>query len=222
MTLSGQLRIRILERDGYRCIYCGQSSRSAVLQVDHVVPRARGGSDDPTNLVTACYECNAGKSDDLVALPDYIVLATLPPIASPRVPIHRRGWEFEANIRWPEDHDMLEMAGGRGRYADTRFAVVSWCAALRVRLHHTAMEAGNAMSALVHGGCDHGCRGDHQLVDMAVPEVIDQAAEKLRGLRRARHIQECGPCESTSAGRGPAAALRRAVDRSAAGTWPCP
>jgi hypothetical protein len=32
------------------------------LRVDHVVPKAIGGSDDPTNLVAACESCNGGKS----------------------------------------------------------------------------------------------------------------------------------------------------------------
>jgi hypothetical protein len=32
------------------------------LTIDHVVPDTLGGSDDPTNLVTACSECNSGKS----------------------------------------------------------------------------------------------------------------------------------------------------------------
>jgi len=32
------------------------------LEVDHVVPRSRGGTDDPENLVTSCQDCNRGKS----------------------------------------------------------------------------------------------------------------------------------------------------------------
>ena len=48
----------IFERDGLRCVYC----RSAEgLTVDHRFPRARGGSNDPQNLVTACRYCNSSK-----------------------------------------------------------------------------------------------------------------------------------------------------------------
>jgi len=32
------------------------------LQVDHVKPKAVGGTDDPKNLTTACKDCNAGKA----------------------------------------------------------------------------------------------------------------------------------------------------------------
>lgn len=54
-------RFRILERDGFACRYCGRRPPAVVLEVDHVMPRCLGGSDDPTNLVAACEDCNAGK-----------------------------------------------------------------------------------------------------------------------------------------------------------------
>ncbi len=38
-------------------------SPEVVLEVDHIVPVAGGGSDDTINLVTACWECNRGKSN---------------------------------------------------------------------------------------------------------------------------------------------------------------
>jgi hypothetical protein len=50
-------RVRILERDGRTCRYCGEPATS----VDHVMPYARGGSDDDGNLVAACYWCNTTK-----------------------------------------------------------------------------------------------------------------------------------------------------------------
>ena len=57
------LRFEILTRDGYRCRYCGASSETAVLHIDHILPRADGGLNDSENLVTACADCNLGKSD---------------------------------------------------------------------------------------------------------------------------------------------------------------
>jgi hypothetical protein len=61
--LPAQLRFRILQRDGFRCRYCGRpgSAPDVVLHVDHVVPRAAGGATDEGNLLTACEECNLGK-----------------------------------------------------------------------------------------------------------------------------------------------------------------
>lgn len=64
-TTSKSLRFRILVRDRFRCVYCGASAKDGKtkLEVDHVKPRARGGKTDPSNLVTSCEPCNAGKSD---------------------------------------------------------------------------------------------------------------------------------------------------------------
>jgi 5-methylcytosine-specific restriction endonuclease McrA len=56
------LRFAILERDGFRCRYCGAPAPEVRLHVDHVIPVIAGGSDDPENLVAACEDCNLGKS----------------------------------------------------------------------------------------------------------------------------------------------------------------
>lgn len=62
MAVSKRTRYEVLKRDNHTCRYCGATAPDAVLTVDHVVPTALGGSDDPTNLVAACKDCNAGKS----------------------------------------------------------------------------------------------------------------------------------------------------------------
>ncbi|HXZ11544.1 MAG TPA: HNH endonuclease [Candidatus Sulfotelmatobacter sp.] len=55
--------IAILERDGYRCQYCGLDGMASFenalnMSVDFVVPRARKGKKDPRNLVACCRSCN--------------------------------------------------------------------------------------------------------------------------------------------------------------------
>jgi hypothetical protein len=62
MAVSRRLRFEILRRDGHTCRYCGASAPDVKLTVDHVVPTALGGGDQPSNLVTACEGCNGGKS----------------------------------------------------------------------------------------------------------------------------------------------------------------
>jgi hypothetical protein len=61
VPMSQKLRFQILERDGFKCQYCGATAANAELQVDHIRPVARGGGNEETNLVTACRWCNSGK-----------------------------------------------------------------------------------------------------------------------------------------------------------------
>lgn len=62
MALSVRTRFEVFKRDGFTCRYCGRTTPTVILQVDHVVPVSAGGSDDEMNLVTSCWECNSGKS----------------------------------------------------------------------------------------------------------------------------------------------------------------
>lgn len=62
MALNKRIRFEVMRRDNHACRYCGAMAPDAKLTIDHVVPVALGGSDEPTNLVTACVDCNAGKS----------------------------------------------------------------------------------------------------------------------------------------------------------------
>ena len=65
--ISPGLRFKVLKRDGFRCQYCGRSAKDgAVLEVDHIIPKSKGGTNDMDNLITACRECNRGKRDKLL------------------------------------------------------------------------------------------------------------------------------------------------------------
>ncbi len=58
------LRWQVFQRDGWKCVACGRSSQDEViLQVDHILPRSRGGPDSLDNLQTLCTVCNQGKSN---------------------------------------------------------------------------------------------------------------------------------------------------------------
>lgn len=62
MSVSKRLRFEILRRDQSTCRYCGATAPDVAVTIDHVIPVALGGTDDPTNLVTACAACNSGKT----------------------------------------------------------------------------------------------------------------------------------------------------------------
>lgn len=61
--ISPRTRYEVFERDGYTCQYCGAKAPNVELHVDHIVPVSKGGTNDLSNLVTACAECNLGKSN---------------------------------------------------------------------------------------------------------------------------------------------------------------
>ena len=62
-TLSVRKRFLVFKRDGYTCRLCRTSGGR--LEVDHIVPVAKGGSDSLLNLQTLCYPCNRGKRDSV-------------------------------------------------------------------------------------------------------------------------------------------------------------
>lgn len=62
MPISTRTRFEIFKRDDFTCRYCARKSPEVVLEVDHIVPQCEGGTDDPVNLATSCWECNRGKS----------------------------------------------------------------------------------------------------------------------------------------------------------------
>jgi 5-methylcytosine-specific restriction endonuclease McrA len=74
-----QLREYLLLKWQRRCAYCGASGLP--LQVEHIIPKARGGSDSPSNLTLACEPCNQTKGDQTArefGFPDVQVQARLP------------------------------------------------------------------------------------------------------------------------------------------------
>lgn len=56
-------RLNIYARDAFTCQYCGERQPTEDLTFDHVLPRARGGRTEWTNIVTCCRACNGSKAD---------------------------------------------------------------------------------------------------------------------------------------------------------------
>lgn len=115
MPVNKRTRYEVLKRDNFTCRYC--RSTEGELTVDHVVPVALGGADEPTNLVAACRDCNAGKAS---TTPDEATVAQADESAirwaeavkvaaqkmlSDRPPADtiRHSWFVEEWARWNED-----------------------------------------------------------------------------------------------------------------------
>lgn len=64
--IPDRLRLRVLFRDDFSCVFCGRSpatERGVRLHVDHKIPFSTGGETVFENLQTLCQECNLGKGN---------------------------------------------------------------------------------------------------------------------------------------------------------------
>ena len=74
-----EIRSYLLEKFGRRCVYCGCGETA--FEIDHVVPKSRGGSNRVSNLVLSCHDCNSAKGGRTAAEfghPHVAVQAQLP------------------------------------------------------------------------------------------------------------------------------------------------
>lgn len=59
-------RVRVFDRDEYRCRYCNKQLTLQTATLDHVIAVSNGGGNSIDNLVTACLDCNSRKNGRLV------------------------------------------------------------------------------------------------------------------------------------------------------------
>jgi 5-methylcytosine-specific restriction enzyme A len=58
ISFPKEVREYVFQRDNHQCQSCGRSSK---LTIDHIIPLAKGGSNDISNLQTLCTSCNSQK-----------------------------------------------------------------------------------------------------------------------------------------------------------------
>lgn len=93
-TLPDSLRQQVFARAGHRCEYCLTSRRviGMPLVVDHIVPRALGGTDELDNLCAACYRCNEHKG---------VKTHDLDPMTGEFVPLFHPRWHiWQEHLAW--------------------------------------------------------------------------------------------------------------------------
>lgn len=91
-------REQVLERHGYRCVYCGEQFDAVELTLDHVQPIMRGGDHSEGNLVACCVGCNLEKG----GAPAWAFLSTRPAV--------RRNFLRYARWIWPRLRRAVEEA----------------------------------------------------------------------------------------------------------------
>jgi 5-methylcytosine-specific restriction enzyme A len=63
ISIPLEVRQYVLERDRLQCQSCGKTAQQSILHIDHIVPLAKGGTNDLSNLQTLCQGCNSSKGD---------------------------------------------------------------------------------------------------------------------------------------------------------------
>ena len=97
MSISDTLKEKIRDSAGYRCGYClsAQKYVFAPLEIEHLMPTAKGGTDEEENLWLACRMCNGFKSDNIEALD---------PSTKQVVPLFNpRKQKWNEHFAWSED-----------------------------------------------------------------------------------------------------------------------
>jgi len=114
IPIPRKLRFEILTRDKFTCLYCGARAPSVCLEVDHVIPVSKGGTNHPSNLVSSCRDCNQAKRDgELEFLPEAVFLIVCP-----------RPW---ANIRYPGEPEDPSQENVSWSVIKSLIGCVWWC-----------------------------------------------------------------------------------------------
>lgn len=61
--MQESVRSKLLKESGNRCFYCGAPISVRSMTIDHIIPKAKGGSDHFSNKTCACGRCNNDKAD---------------------------------------------------------------------------------------------------------------------------------------------------------------
>ncbi len=107
--ISATLRQRVAETARFRCGYCLASQRiiGPLLEIEHIIPEALGGSSDEENLFMACPMCNSHKSQRIEAVDPESLRAV--PLFNPRTEVWHQHFE------WIEDGAVIRGKTSKGR-----------------------------------------------------------------------------------------------------------
>lgn len=106
--MNERTKARVRKRAGHRCEYCHltqDESPLAALHIEHITPKAHGGTDDFENLALACIDCNLHKGPNLTGFD---------PLTSRITPLfHPRRDSWVEHFKWHGIHIEGKTAVGR-------------------------------------------------------------------------------------------------------------
>lgn len=184
-----ELRAYLLEKWQRTCAYCGQGQ--VPLQIEHIVPRAKGGSDRVANLTLACQECNQSKGNRdvqefLANKPE--VLASL--LAQTKAPLRDAAAINSTRGRLCEQLKALDVpletaSGGLTKYNRTRCHLpkTHWCDAACVGASTPERLDVRGVSPLHIMATGHGSRQMCLMDRFGFPRTGPKQQKRVKGLQ---------------------------------------
>ena len=206
MSISVRTRFEVFKRDRFTCSYCGRTPPEVLLEVDHIIPRAAGGSDDLANLTTACATCNRGKSARL--------------LEEGTAPVVGRATVEELAERFEQAKAYMELLGGLQSVVDRQVEMViaAWARAFNAETVEDADGAVWRLAGLEPWPSESSLR--RVLRSMTLDDVlvaVDIAAAKMQGWADRNAVRYFfGVCHrSIKEGRSPGSPLAESSDADA-------
>ena len=189
-TLAGyETREYLLQKWGRRCSYCGKEG--IPLQVEHIQPHARGGSDRVSNLCLACKPCNTRKGTQAIAE----FLKKKPEVlkriqAQAKAPLKDAAAVNAARFALLEQLKRLGLPVECGSGGSTKFnraqrglPKTHWLDAACVGASTPERLQVRGVSPLLIEACGHGCRRVHNVNAIGLPRSAPKGPKKVRGFQ---------------------------------------
>jgi 5-methylcytosine-specific restriction endonuclease McrA len=187
-ALAGyELREYLLEKWGRQCAYC--NARNVPLQIDHILCRARGGTDRAGNLTLACQACNVKKGTQLAAdflkeKPDVLALIlarTTVPLKDV-APVNATRWELYQRLR-ATGLPIECGTGGRTKYNRARLDLpkAHWIDAACVGASTPEHLCTTGIIPLLITANGHGSRQMCRMDEYGFPRTRPKQARRVKG-----------------------------------------
>ena len=181
-----EVREYLLEKWGRGCAYC--SEKNVPLEIEHIVPKSRGGSDRVSNLTLACHTCNQKKGNQTAA-----------EFGHPEVQAHAAAMNA---TRWAL-YQKLQITGlpiecgtgGRTKYNRTRLSLpkAHWIDAACVGESGTSVRVDVALQPLVIRATGHGSRQMCRMDKYGFPRTGPKQARCVHGFKTGDRVKASVP-----------------------------
>lgn len=198
-----EMREYLLEKWGRRCAYCGD--KNVPLQVEHITPKSRGGSNKVGNLTLACRPCNETKGNKTAAEfghPEVQAKAGTP--LKDAAAMNASRWRLFERLK-KAGLPVECGTGGRTKFNRTRLGLpkTHWIDAACVGQSGEKVRAGD-LSPLLISATGHGRRTRCRTDAFGFPKAHAERSKTFRGWRTgdiARAVISSGKCAGTFVGR---------------------